>query len=271
MKFSVLISVYYKENPEYLDEALKSILDQTLQPDEIVLIEDGELTPELYKILDKYEKIFRDMKRYSFLENKGLGVALAEGVKLCNYDLIARMDTDDIAVKERFEIQKRYMEEHPQISICGGLLEEFNDCGNIHQTKFMPEDMESIKLYAKYRNPLNHMTVMFRKDAVLSAGNYHKAPYLEDYDLWSRMLTNGEQFYNIQCILVKARVSNSLYNRRGGVRYCGEYLKLRKRQKQWGLLNGRSYIQSCLITILITIIPVKIRKKIYVDILRKKR
>lgn len=268
MKFSVLLSVYVKEKPKYLKEALESIRYQTIQPAEIVLIEDGLLTKELYSVLAEYEKKFPYMKRYSFDKNQGLGIALAKGVELCSNELIARMDTDDLAVRNRFEKQVEYMEKHPEIAVCGGLIEEFSDQGDVHRIKGMPEKMEDIEEYVKYRNPLNHMTVMFRKAAVLAVGNYQRVPYLEDYDLWSRMIVNGARFYNIQQVLVKARVSDQLYNKRGGLEYCKEYLKLRGRQKKLGILNNIAYIKSCVQTILITIVPIAWRKKIYVTLLR---
>lgn len=270
MGFSVLMSVYFKENPKYLEQALESIICQTLVPDEIILIEDGPLTKELYKIIELKKDKFPNLKPYQLKKNVQLGMALAKGVTLCKNEIIARMDSDDISVKNRFEIQYNYMVKHPDIAVTGGYIEEFNDndiC--YHKIKKMPQKMPSIRKYAKYRNPLNHMTVMFRKSKVLEAGNYKHFPYLEDYNLWCRMLSIGDKFYNIPYVLVKSRISNQLYSRRGGFKYCLNYLRLRRMQKFYHLLSMREYIIAIFITIGMTLQPSTLRQFVYQKILRK--
>lgn len=270
MGFSVLMPVYCKETPEYLDKALESIIYQTLVPDEIVLIEDGPLTPELYKVIELKKEKFPNLKPYQLKENIQLGRALAKGILLCKNEIIARMDSDDISVKNRFEIQYNFMQEHPDIGATGGYMEEFSNTNNSYKkTKKMPQNMDAIKKYAKYRNPLNHMTVMLRKSQVLKAGNYRHFPYLEDYYLWCRMLSTGVKFYNIPHVLVKSRTSPQLYSRRGGLKYCLNYLKLRRIQRQMGILSIKEYITAICITIGMTLQPVKLRRFIYQKILRK--
>ncbi len=270
MGFSVLMSVYQKEKPEYLKEALLSVICQTRVPDEIVLIEDGPLTKELYQVIEEIKNRYLPLKTYQIKENVQLGRALAKGVEICEYELIARMDTDDIAVEKRFEMQYRYMIEHPDIAVTGGFMEEFDEENPAyHKVKTMPEQMSEIRQYAKYRNPLNHMTVMFRKEAVIKAGNYRHFPFLEDYDLWNRMLAQGEEFYNLEEVLVKARTNRELYGRRGGNAYCRQYLYLRRQQRQIGLLGKWDYCMAVLLTIIMTMQPAGIRKMIYQKILRK--
>ena len=270
MQFSVLLSVYKKEKTEYLKMSLNSIRFQTLAPDEVILIEDGPLTKELYLVIEEYLKILPNMRVYKFDENQGLGLALRKGMELSKYELVARMDTDDIAEPERFKIQKDFMEKNPHISVCGGLMREFDDRGIISQVKNMPETQKEIWEYAKYRNPINHMTVMFRKADVLKAGNYRDFSFLEDYDLWCRMLAKDYKFYNVQKVLVKARVSDEMYNRRGGIVYCRRYLRLRQMQKEIGLLGFGEYVKACGVTILITLVPNMIRKLVYIKMLRKR-
>ena len=170
MGISVLMSIYKKEKPEYFRETMESILAQTRQPEEIVLIEDGTLTPELDAVIEEYQKRCPNLKVYPHKENQMLGRALAEGVTLCSYELIARMDTDDVMMPKRLEQQYAYMQQHPEISVCGGFIREFNDEGTYERIKRMPRLMEDILPYARYRNPLNHMTVMFRRQDVLNAG-----------------------------------------------------------------------------------------------------
>ena len=270
MAFSVLMSVYIKEKPEYLSKALDSVIYQTLPPNEIVLIKDGPLTDELEKVIENKREIYPFFKIYQFRKNVQLGRALAKGVKLCKYDLVARMDSDDIAVKQRFEVQYNYMINHPEKSVCGGWIEEFSGDGTYRKIKKVPETMDKIYKYAKYRNPLNHMTVMFRKEAVLSVNNYRHFPFLEDYDLWIRMISANYKFVNIPQVLVKARMENGVYARRGGVQYCKNCLKLRKQQKKIGLLKTSEYIWSIVGTMVMTLQPDFIRKYICQKILRKK-
>ena len=247
MPFSVLMSVYKKEQPAYLDAALKSVFSQTLMPDEVVLIEDGPLTEELERVIVEYGRQYAALRTYRFAENVQLGRALEKGVELCSNELVARMDTDDIAVSDRFEKQYRYMQEHSEIAACGGWLEE----------------------YGTYRNPLNHMTVMFRRSEVLSAGNYEHFPLLEDYYLWSRMLAAGGTFYNFPCVLVRMRTNDGVYGRRGGADYFRQYCSLRKKQRELGLLKPREYVTALALTAGMTLQPAWIRKIMYRRVLRK--
>ena len=280
MGFSVLMSVYKKEKPEYLREALESVINQPLPPDEIVLVEDGPLTPELDAVLDEIaskliqKQSYKDTKlqlRVVKLEqNQQLGRALAEGLKHCTNELIVRMDTDDIAVSDRFEVQYRYMAEHPEIAVSGGLMEEFDPADESYRkVKNMPTSKENIKSYSRYRNPVNHMTVMFRKAKVEEAGGYRHFPFLEDYDLWTRMQAKGCEFANIDKVFVRARTERDIYKRRGGRKYCRQYLELRKQQRQLGLLNIKEYTVAIVLTIGMTLQPSWLRKLVYQRALRK--
>lgn len=268
MGFSVLMSVYAKEKPEYFRQALESVVKQTLIPDEIVLIKDGALTRELEDVVLEFQTKYEILRTFQFKTNVQLGRALAKGVEMCQHDLIARMDTDDIAVSDRFEKQYQYMMEHPEISVLGGWMEEFNDEGTYSKIKRMPETSAELRSYAKYRNPLNHMTVMFRKEAVLQAGNYRHFPYLEDYDLWSRMLAKEMKFYNLQAALVKMRNNNDVYERRGGRMYFKQYMKLRKEQKSLGLFRFMEYMLALVLTAGMTLQPTKLRRTMYRSVLR---
>lgn len=287
MGFSVLMSVYKKEKPEYLREALESVINQTLPPDEIVLVEDGPLTAELDKVVDDIEALLRQkaemtqhgqsykerlpqLKVVKLEQNQQLGRALAEGLKHCTNELVARMDTDDIAVSDRFEVQHRYMAEHPEIAVSGGLMEEFDPADESYRkVKNMPTSKENIKSYSRYRNPVNHMTVMFRKTKVEAAGGYRHFPFLEDYDLWTRMQAKGCEFANIDKVFVRARTERDIYKRRGGRKYCRQYLELRKQQRQLGLLNIKEYAVAIVLTIGMTLQPSWLRKLVYQRALRK--
>lgn len=216
-KYSVLMSLYKKEKPEYLRLAIDSMLNQTVKPDEIVLVEDGPLTDELYAVLDEYgDKLTRVRNE----KNLGLGLALNVGLKVCRNELVARMDTDDISKPERCEVQLHYFEQHPETDIVGGDIAEFiGDETNIIGKRMVPQTNAEIREYMKKRCAFNHMSVMYKKTAVGAAGGYQDWFWNEDYYLWIRMWLNGAVFGNTGTVLVNVRTGEEMYQRRGGKKY----------------------------------------------------
>lgn len=268
-KISVLMSVYIKEKPEYLKAAMDSVLSQTYKADEILLMQDGPLTEELYQMIEEYRKANQEIHIHVFEQNVQLGRALQKGVELCKNELIARMDTDDIALPDRFEKQVAYMDAHPEVSVVGGSIREFNDEGTIDRIKTMPKTQDEILSYVKIRNPLNHMTVMYRKSAILEAGNYQHFPFLEDYSLWSRMLSMGYQIRNMEDILVNARTSMGLVKRRSGWSYFKTFKKLRKLQHELKLTTNYEYVKAMVGTFIVIMQPGVIKELAYKKLLRK--
>lgn len=268
-KVSVLMSLYIKEKPEYLKAAMDSVLAQTYPIDEIMLIEDGPLTEELYDLVNEYQSKNANIRIFAFEQNQQLGRALAKGVELCSNELVARMDTDDIAMPDRIEKQVAYMEAHPEVHVVGGSIREFNDEGTTDRVKLMPKTQEEIVEYVKVRNPLNHMTVMFRRSAILEVGNYQHFPFLEDYSLWSRMLSKGYQIRNMEDVLVRARTSMALVKRRSGWTYYKDFSKLRKFQYELGLLNNFEYIKTSIGTFVVLMLPGNLKDLLYRVFLRK--
>lgn len=228
--FSVLMSVYKGEKLTNFISSFESIINQTLKPNEIILIRDGEVYSELQSKIDEYKIKYSEILTYIPLtENKGLGNALNLGVNVAKYDIIARMDTDDVAKLDRFEIQYGFMMENPTIDVVGSNISEFiDDDKNIVSHRIVPYKHNDIVKYLKSRNPFNHMTVMFKKRAVIEAGNYKDLHYLEDYYLWCRMYLNGAKFANIEDVLVNARISEDMYRRRGGYKYFCSWKILKK-------------------------------------------
>lgn len=271
MDFSVLMSLYYKENKDYLNEALGSLINQSIKPTEIVLVKDGPLTKELEETLDFYmEKYPLLFKIVSLKENVGLGKALNEGLKVCRYELVARMDTDDIAKKDRFEKQLRVFSENSNVDIVGSWLDEFEyNIKNIKSVKKVPEYHKSIETYSKLRNPLNHPSVMFKKISVLKVGGYLEFPLYEDYYLWVRMMVYGMIFYNIQESLVFFRTSDIMYERRGGIRYLVNDIKLQYKFFSLGFLSLIEMVRNIILRSPARIIPNKLRLLFYRKFLRK--
>lgn len=269
MNFTVLLSLYYKESPQYLHLSLNSIFSQTLMPSEVVLVEDGPLTEELYKVISKFLQTHPELKVIPLSKNVGLGKALNEGLKHCSYELVARMDTDDIAKPNRFEKQIRTFKKHPEYDVVGAWIDEFEgDINNINTIRALPEMPSDIYEFAKKRNPVNHPVVMFKKNAVIAAGGYQHFPLFEDYYLWVRMLLNGAKFYNIQESLLYFRSSPEMFKRRGGFTYACTEAKFLWHIHQLGMV---SFGQTCLNIFLrfgTRIIPNELRSYIYKKLLR---
>ncbi len=266
---SVLMSVYRNEKADYFREAMESILHQTRMPDEIVLMEDGPLYEELERCIREYEASCPILKVYRIKENVQLGRALRKGACLCRYEMIARMDTDDIAAPDRLEKQYAFLAEQKDVSAVGGWILEFNDENTLHTVKKMPETNDEIRRYGTYRSPLNHMTVMMRRSDLLACGNYRHFVGLEDYYLWMRMMASGKKLYCLPEVLVKVRANSDVYRRRGGFSYMLRYLKLRRMQRELGLTHGLSYLKAVAITVGITAIPPGMRRLVYKAVLRR--
>lgn len=268
MKFSVLMSVYDKEHPDYLKTSIDSIFNQSLLPDEVVLMEDGPLNKELYSTIVNLQKQYPELKVYSIRENKGLGNALNEGLQHCSHNIIARMDTDDICKPNRFEKQISFLKDNPDIDICSSAIEEFIvNTDNVITQKNLPELHTDIVQYAKKRCPINHPTVVYKKDMVIKAGGYIGFP--EDYYLWVRMIQNGCKFYNFQESLLWFRSSPEVFKRRGGWKYAKNELKFQWLFFKIGFLTFPQFIYNSFIRMSVRVVPNRIRILIYKQIIRK--
>ncbi len=267
--FSILLSLYYKESPYYLCQCLDSIFRSSVSSSEIILIEDGPLTKELYQIVEEFLLKHPELKIVSLTKNVGLGLALNEGLKHCSFDLVARMDTDDIVKPDRFEKQLKIFQNDPSIDIVSGWIDEFeSDVNNIISTRKLPETHEEIFRYAQRRNPINHPVVMFKKSAVLAAGGYQHFPLFEDYFLWVRMLLNGSKFYNIQESLLYFRASSDMFKRRGGFKYACTEAKFLWHIHRLGLVGLGMTCINLPLRFFTRIIPNKQRSWIYKNVLR---
>lgn len=273
MKFSVLISVYIKEKPSYFSEALESIINQSLVPDEIVLVKDGPLTNDLEIVIDEFiRKNQNKVKIIELPENKGLGNALSIGVLECSNELIARMDTDDICTFYRFEKQINFLKQNPDIDVVGSNVEEFNITpGDLKRFRMMPEKGDALLKYSKFRNPLNHPTVMYRKSKVLSAGNYNGEILLfEDFSLFIRMIKKGSKFYNIQKSLLHFRtgIGIEVIKRRSGLLYVKNEWKFSLLSLKIGQLNFIEWLFYIFTKLPLRMLPSKVILFVYNKFLR---
>ena len=243
-KFSVCTSVYKNDKPEYVKVSLDSMMvNQSIKPNEIVLVQDGPVPTDLSALIFEYKKIYGNYFNIIRLsENKGLGNALRLGVENAKYDIIARMDSDDICSPDRFKKQLAYLETHPKCDIVGGQITEFIDSPeNIVGKREVPCSNEEIYKFMRSRCALNHPTVMFKKKAVLDAGNYQDWFWNEDYYLWIRMMEQGCVFANLPDVLVNMRSGLDQYGRRGGKKYFDSEIGIKKLMLEKGMITRKEF------------------------------
>lgn len=274
MQFTVLLSIYIKEKPDYFNQALISIWDiQTLKPNEIVLVKDGPLTKELEDSIATWQiKLGDVLKIVSLDKNVGLGAALNAGLAHCSYNLVARMDTDDMSLPERFEKQIDYLKEHPHVDVLGSGMEEFNrEPGDLRSYRILPIRGKKLLTYAKFRSPVNHPTVFFKKEIVLANGGYRSDILLfEDFALFIKLIKNKACFENMEDILLNFRVGDGIatIKRRSGWHYVKSELKFIKFALSIRYLNYYEAIISMVTKIPLRLLPPKFILFIYNKLLR---
>lgn len=268
--FSMLISVYKNEKAEHLKQCFDSVAQQTLQPTEIVLVEDGPLTPQINEAIEQEQQRFNNIIRVKLERNSGLGTALREGLKVCHYDIVARMDADDICQPQRFELQMQHLEAHPDVDVISSWIAEFYDSpDNIIAIRDLPEEHADIYEFGKIRNPINHPAVMFRRQAVIDAGSYQPFPLFEDYYLWARMLNGGNRFHNIQQPLLLFRRSSQMMHRRGGWRYAKNEILFQRALHEMGYITAWRMTKNIILRYGIRLVPNSVRSWIYSRFLRR--
>lgn len=265
------MSVYKNEKPNYLREALESVVQQIVMPNEIVIIKDGLLTEELDAVINEYSENYPAIfKIVAFEKNRGLGLALKDGVLACSYEYIARMDTDDICKLNRFEKQINFLKENPRIAILGTWIKEFsNDKNNPDTITKLPCKHQEIVEFAETRNPFRHMTVIFKKQVVLDSGNYRDFLWFEDYDLWVRIIQKGYEVANLPEFLVDVRAGNDMFARRGGWKYLKQDLKFQRFLLESKFISTFQFVKNIFIRSIVRIIPNSIRVLVYKGLLRK--
>lgn len=259
--FSVLMAVYEKDCPIQLNEALNSLKTQTRQANEVLLVVDGPINDKLNAVLMSFSTVL-NIKFIRLAENRGLANALRIGVLECKNEIIARMDSDDICLPDRFELQLNLIVDK-NVDVVGGLIEEFNDIDNTLTIRTVPEEHPNILKTAKYKSPLNHVTVMFKKSKVIESGNYKDFRGIEDYPLWIDLILHGAKFYNIQKVLVKVRAGDEMVLRRGGLVYAKMEYEVMHYFYKIGFYNFFEFILISSLRFIARISGVKIRKLAY--------
>lgn len=266
------MSVYQNDKTEYVVRSIESITaNQTRCPDEVVLVVDGPVSSELQFFISKYEQLSTPVfKIIRLSENNGLGNALRIGVEQATNEIIARMDSDDISVSNRFEKQIEYMETHPECDSLGGQISEFIDEeSNVVGFRKVPCSHTEIFMWLKGRCPFNHMSVMMRRSRVLACGNYMDWYCNEDYYLWIRMALVGCRFANLPDTLVNVRAGKDMCARRGGWRYFKSEAALQKYMLANKVISPFRYLFNVSVRFVVQVMmPNRVRGFIFRTMLR---
>lgn len=271
VEYSVLMTVYVKDNPEYFNLALMSMVNQTKMPDEIVLVKDGPITNELQGVINNIDKNYPNLiVQVQLAKNMGLGLALNEGIKVCKNELLARMDSDDISLPTRCEKQVAEFEKDPSLDIIGCPVIEFVDNpDNKVGKRDVPIDNKSIYKYCRRRDPFNHPTVMYRKSKLNEVGCYGNLRKNQDTDLWIKMLSNGSVCKNLPEYLLLFRFDEGTYKKRKSWTNTKLLIEIRREAWKAGFCSFGDYVVVACAQLGIYIFPECFQKFVYTRILRK--
>ena len=270
-KYTVLMSVYKNDRAEWVKEAVDSMLEQTVKPDEILILVDGDISKDLKILLKSLEKEETIKIKY-FHKNRGLGLVLRDGVNMAKNELIARMDADDVSTLDRCELQLKKFQQNPDLDLVGGNFYEFmSHMDKKISLKKYPILNEDIKKFARRRNPFAHPSVMFRKSSVIKCGNYRNVSLCEDYDLWSRMIQCKCKCENVDKAILNMRVNEKFYYRRGGFSYMKKIINFKYTLLQRDFYSISDFLYTVSASIFVSMIPNQLRKIVYLRYLRNER
>lgn len=264
---SVLMTVYEKENATYFRESLQSICAQTLPADEVVLVKDGFLNEPLEAVVSEFS--LKLPVKVVAIPKVGRCEALKIGVETCCGEVVAIMDSDDVCLPNRFMMQARALRFHRGVDVLGAAIAEFTtDPLQPHSVRRMPRAHNEISTYAKRRNPINQVSAMFRRDAVLRAGNYRHSPGFEDWHLWNRMIQAGSRFMNLDEVLVLVRVGNGMFRRRSGLEYVRQEIAFHRDMYRSKYLSSGELLRSLIVRIPVRLAPEIVLRTVYMKALR---
>lgn len=269
--YSVLMSVYAKDDSKFLNLAIQSMVTQTVPFEDMVIVCDGPLTDELNEVLEEWErKLDGKLCLHRLSKNSGLGLALAAGLPLCRCDIVARMDSDDISRSGRCELLLKKMAAQ-KLDLVGGSIEEFDrEPGDMGSVRVVPLEKKDIDTWLKRRNPFNHVSVMFNRRAVQEAGGYQPFPWMEDYWLWVRMIACGCRCANISDVVVDVRTGDGMYARRSNVAYLKSQVRFFSELHELGLIGRLDQVKAITVRAIGTALPAGLVKAAYNKLLRKK-
>ena len=260
---SVVMAVYYKIEPEHFRRALESMVSQTLPPDELIVVEDGALGPELHAVLDEFSKSQVPLVRVALPENRGSAIAAQAGVEVARYPWIVRMDADDIALPDRLDRQMGVVR-GGDVDVVGSAMLEFDgDESRVVGTRVLPEQHEAIARYARINSPVNNPTAVIRRSALNDAGGYRPVHLMEDYDLFARLLAKGARFYNIAEPLLLFRAGDAMFRRRTTKGMLRAERTMQRNLVRYGLVSRPRAAANIVIRSLFRALPASLLKRAY--------
>ncbi|MCA3963747.1 glycosyltransferase [Vibrio vulnificus] len=263
-EFSVLMSIYHRDDPVFLKQALDSLVYQSLPANEIIVVFDGDIGPSLESIVSSYSQVL-PIKALKLAENVGLGNALNLGLNEVSHDWVFRMDSDDICRVDRFEIQSELIKNNPDVDVTGGWIDEFeSEVGDQKRIRKVP--LSNLDIYSSIGkfSPFNHVTVAFKKNAVLEVGGYKGGKnFPEDYYLWLRMAASHSKFLNTNKVLVDVRTGSGMISRRGGLDYYKNEMKIARYAQSIGVISKSRLLLIGVLKFILRLSPVFIRQLIY--------
>ena len=262
MSFSVLMSVYKAEKPQYLRIALESLSNQTLPAGEVVLVEDGPLPETLLACIEEFRDVLR-IRSVKLPQNVGLAAALNAGLEQCSFELVARMDSDDISLPERFEKQVAFMEAHPDVAASSAGLDEFDETGAVFSSRVLPLTHEELVAFARRRSPLSHAVAIFRRSVIMSVGGYPAFKRSQDVALWSLLIVKGYRLANLPDTLFKVR-AGAAFMSRNGMRNLDQEIAVIRYQRSIGFLTRREMLRNIGIRFFLAAVPPGVKKQLYV-------
>jgi glycosyltransferase involved in cell wall biosynthesis len=271
VEYSVLMPVYFKDNPKWLRIAIDSMLTQTLPPSEFVIVKDGEITSELNCVLNEYERGRPELfKIIGFEKNRGVGLASRFGAESCTFDYIARMDADDYCVPTRIEKQFECFRENKKLGAVGCLVDEFiGAADNIVARVILPSEHKDIVKYAKKRCPVRHSALLMKKEALVNSGNYSDIRIGEDYNIVVKLIMHGYEIYNVPKVFVLMRINSEFFKRRGGIKFLKNIYKLKRHFREIGFYSRFDFLRSFVPHLLVCLMPNFLRDFVYRKFLRK--
>ena len=266
-EFTVLMSVYSKDDPDLFDKALKSVFDNSLSASKVLIISDGPLSPELNAVLERYS----DEPTFSLVrceENMGLSFALNIGLEYVDTEFTIRADSDDINCPTRFVTLIKLLQSG--YDLVGSSIMEVDKSGVEIAIRKPPLNQADIKKFVKRRNPFNHMSTAFRTQVVADVGGYPNIFLKEDYALWATLISRGVRMCNSDEVLVHATTGQDFYKRRGGIRYAVAEIAMQRHLVSSGLKNKFSALFDGVLRSLVFLAPGKVREFVYVNFLRRR-
>lgn len=257
MNFSVLMSVYGKDNADYLNNAIASLFNQTLVPDEVLIVQDGPISIELKGVIDNWLQQRNEIRVLELSKNVGLAKALNAGLQECSNEYVARMDSDDVSHADRFKVQMDYLLSHPDISLLGAWYQQYDESlSKIVTERKVPEEHNAIEKYAQHRTPINHVTIIFKKADVLAVGGYpEKDGRFEDWWLSLKLIQNGFKLQNLPSYLVDVRGGEDFIQRRGGFAYLIQEIKTMRDLRRENLISIRALVFNVCIRTMVRLVP----------------